>query len=139
MKRPARLLCAALGLTLTTGAGAAGMKIKPGLWEFSSNSMTPGPAGTTSTTNQECISDSTLDPHKLMDQSQGCAISDVKAGGSKMTWHVECSSPAGQMAGDAEFRSSGDTAEGSMSMNISFGGNTMSFTTNWQGKRLGPC
>lgn len=139
MQRQALFLSSLFALTVASGAAAAtGMKVKPGLWEFTAASTLPG-SNTTAATNSECFKESSIDPAVFLENAPDCNIDNLKTSTSTMSWQMQCDGPHGQMTGDAEFHSSGETAHGKMAMNLDFGGNAMSFTTNWQGRWVGPC
>jgi len=131
----------ALGLGLLTlfGSGAAlAAEMKPGLWEITSTMELPGmpfqPPPTTVThcyTPQEVQNDRSVVP-----QQQGnCKVTEMKAGGNKITWQVVCSGEqSGKGSGEMIFQ--GNSAyQGTMR----FTTEGMTMTSRYQGKRIGEC
>ena len=67
-----------------------------------------------------------------------CKSSDYKSEGNKVTWSMRCEGE-NPMTGTGEFVYSGDTYTGTMKMTSGRGGQPMTMTMTYSGKRLGDC
>jgi hypothetical protein len=52
---------------------------------------------------------------------------------------MACAAPGGQMQGEGDYRSTGDTVEGTMTMALDASGVSMKMDTTYSGKRVGDC
>ncbi len=116
---------------------ASGMQVNPGLWETRSQVTSPG--GTQENISQDCIEDSEISPEKMMDENQGCEVTDSSVDSSSMQWSIACSNEGISMTGSGHAESSGDTIVGGMAIKANFGGQEFSMNTKWEGKRIGAC
>ena len=89
----------------------------------------------------ECIEEDELTPEDFnMDEENPCTIKDVEVDGNTARWSISC--PAGNgmdMGGKWEVTSHGDKLNGSGSMEADMGGQKVSWTMSWEGKRIGDC
>ncbi len=112
----------------------------PGKWEMTMTmemSMLPEPQTRTST---DCIEETEISPENFnMDEDSPCEFGDVEIDGNTIRWNIHCPSPAGAMTGSWEFTSTGEAVTGKGSMSTEMGGQTMEFTMNWKGQRIGDC
>jgi len=119
---------------------ADGIPVSPGKWEMTSTmtmTMMPQPQTNTMT---ECIKDDHIDPESFnMDEETPCSIKDMTVDGDTLSWAISCPTAAGQMDGQWEMTSQGDTLSGHGSMSAEFGGQKMGFDMTWEGKRIGDC
>ncbi len=120
-------------------ARADGMKVEPGQWEFTTTTSMPMAGGAQTQVTQECVQDGEMSTDRLMEQSDGCTVSEAEATETTLRWKITCTNAGGVMRGNAEFSTTGTEIRGVMKMAMSFGGNEMKFENTWQGKRLGPC
>ena len=135
-----RTLLAVLVLVCSVNVFAEGVPMTPGKWEMTMTmemSMLPAPQVKTTT---KCIEESELDPENFkMDESSICDLADVEIDGKTMRWSISCPAPAGNLTGNWEFTSNGDSVVGTGSMSADMGGMAMEMNMNWEGKRLGDC
>ena len=131
------------GLVLFLGAinlSAAEMKVKPGKWEFVSTTNMAMMGAPRSHTNTQCLSESGVSPKTLMkDMAQGCQLLDSNTSKSAMSWTVKCQQEGGEMTGEGQVSSTGDTLQGGMNMKMSFNGQAMDMSVEWTGKHVGAC
>lgn len=116
---------------------AAGMQIKPGLWETKSQVTSPG--GTQENISQDCIQESEISPEKMMDDNQGCEVTDSSSNSNSMHWSIACSNDGVSMTGSGQAKSSGDMITGGMDIKANFGGQEIMMNTKWEGRRIGDC
>ena len=131
------LLYLMLGLAGTAFAG--GMKIKAGLWEMKSTVTLPFGNGTQEDVATNCIDQDEITPEEIMQDAQGCQISDAKADSGAMQWNMVCQSQGIEMKGDGFAKSTGETIEGGMNIKFDAGGQELAMTSIYQGKYIGPC
>ena len=120
---------------------AEGLSIEPGQWEMTMTmtmSMMPQPQ---TTTVSECMTEDVLSPENFnMDKDNPCDITNVTIDGNTARWSINCPTEGGPpMEGQWEITSKGDSLTGNGSMSANFSGQEMSFTMNWDGKRVGDC
>ena len=120
---------------------AEGLSIEPGQWEMTMTmtmSMMPQPQ---TTTVSECMTEDVLSPENFnMDKDNPCDITNVAIDGNTARWSINCQTEGGPpMEGQWEITSKGDSLTGNGSMSANFSGQEMSFTMNWDGKRVGDC
>ena len=131
------------GLVLFLGAinlSAAEMKVKPGKWEFVSTTNMAMMGAPRSHTNTQCLNESGVSPKTLMkDMAQGCQLLDSNTSKSSMSWKVQCQQEGGEMTGEGQVSSTGDTLQGGMNMKMSFNGQAMDMSVEWTGKHVGAC
>ncbi|MBT8075759.1 MAG: DUF3617 domain-containing protein [Gammaproteobacteria bacterium] len=121
-------------------AAADGIPVKPGKWEMTSTmTMTMMPQPQTNTVT-ECIKTDHIDPESFnMDEENPCSIEDVSIDGDTLAWSIVCPTPAGQMDGQWEMTSNGDSLSGRGTMSAEISGQKMGFDMTWSGKRIGDC
>jgi hypothetical protein len=138
--RPLSPLCFIFVLCSAVAASAGEtLRVTPGKWQIhieTTNSMQPTPQIIDRT---ECVTESEWDTDDLIQQAQGCTVSDVRASGDRLQWKMACGAPGGQMTGEGDYRSSGDAVEGTVKMAIDAGGMSMTTDTRYTGKRVGAC
>jgi hypothetical protein len=122
-------------------AWAQGLPVEPGKWEMKSTvnmPMMPQPRETTTT---ECMekSEITMDEMGGEEMDPACTFNTAQVDGNTMKWSVDCPVEGGTSHGEWEATSSGDSIVGEGLVTISFQGQTMEMTMNWEGKRIGAC
>lgn len=139
MPKPTLFVAAAALSVLPSVAWSDGLKVEPGLWEFTTT--TPGAAGSPpgASTSTECIRDDDMTPQKFTSKMKGCQISEPKADASSMSWKMNCPSPHGSMTGTGSFTSTGTTVAGSLDMTMDVGGQKFPMGSKWTGRRTGEC
>lgn len=132
-----------IALVLLLGAvnlSAAEMKVKPGKWEFVSTTNMAMMGAPRSHANTQCLSESGVSPKTLMkDMANGCELLDSNTSKSAMSWKVKCQQEGGEMTGEGQVSSTGDTLQGGMNMKMSFNGQAMDMSVEWTGKHVGAC
>ena len=116
-----------------------------GRWEVKSEVSMPGMSMPPTTSTQCITKEEAADPQKQV-PSQGrggaandsCKVSDYKIVGNKVTFNVKCDAPQpATMA--VEMVYGVDKYDGTMKMDMARGGQPMSMTMKYAGKRLGDC
>jgi len=132
--------CAVCCLVFAAGARAGQtLRVEPGKWEIrieSKSSLQPQPQVRTLT---ECVTENEFDPDKLMEGVEGCSVSDVTSSADRLQWKLRCALGGGEMTGEADYRSQGDTVEGAMHIAMQAGGMSMTMDHAYTGKRVGDC
>ena len=114
------------------------MRVDPGKWEFEIKSTNPM-MGTRTHTQTDCIEEANVSPERFLEGDADCRIIDPRVSGTRMSWKLECRSPAGHMTGAAECSSTGTTVTGRMDMQMEAQGTKLSMSNEWTGRRLGDC
>lgn len=120
-------------------ASAGGMKIKAGLWEMKSTVSLPFGNGTQEDVAKNCIEDEEITPDKIMQDAQGCTISDAKADSGSMQWTMVCQNQGVEMKGEGFAKSTGETLNGEMKIKFDIEGQELAMTSVYEGKYIGPC
>ena len=119
---------------------AKGVSIEPGKWEMSMSMQMPMFPNPQERTYTECVEQTELDPQDFqMQDDQFCEFGDVNLDGDTISWSMECPNDMGVSRGQWSFTSAGDSMHGEGSMKTEMAGQTMEFTMNWKGKRIGDC
>ena len=127
-------------LLIMSNANAAEMKVKPGQWEFVSTTTMAMMGAPRSHTNTQCLNESGVSPKTLMkDMAQGCELLDSDTSSNSMSWKVRCQQEGGEMTGEGQVSSTGDTLKGGMNMKMSFNGQAMDMSVEWSGRHIGAC
>lgn len=119
---------------------AEGVSIEPGMWEMSMSMQMPMFPAPQEKTYTECVEETELDPEDFQMEDDGtCTFGDIELEGDTISWSMECPNPMGVSRGQWSFTSEGDSMHGEGSMVTDVGGQSMEFTMNWQGNRVGDC
>jgi hypothetical protein len=119
---------------------------RDGRWEVSIQMNMPGMQMPAMTTTQCITKEEASDPMKSVPQGpngrggmpSNCKMGDYKTEGNTVTFSMKCDAPqAATMTG--EFVYGDGTYEGTMKMDMDRGGQPMSMTMKYSGKRLGDC
>ena len=141
-------IAAVIGLSASALAQGAGPR-RDGKWEVKIQMNIPNlPVAMPATTTTQCITpEEAADPKKMAPpqapQGRGgnppkCEMTDYKVAGNKVTYTMKCEPPqAGTMTG--EFVYGTESYEGTVKMDMDRGGQPMSMTMAYSGKRLGDC
>ena len=114
------------------------LPIKPGLWE-TTMTQTNSFSGTTTSTETECVKETSVNPQDFMKELQGCEINQSLVSGKTMTVNMSCSIQGMKASLDGKIISDGDHGEGDMTMSMEMPGMKMQMDMKWQAKRLGDC
>ncbi|MEM7465664.1 MAG: DUF3617 family protein [Pseudomonadota bacterium] len=140
MQNRSTVLAALLVVGATGTVSAAEMKVKPGKWEFASTTTMAMMGAPRTHTMTQCINESGITPETMMEEmAQGCELLDSNTSSQTMTWKVKCAQEGGEMTGEGQVVSGGDTLKGGMKMNMSFNGQAMNMSVEWSGKHIGAC
>ena len=127
-------------LLIMSNVNAAEMKVKPGQWEFVSTTTMAMMGAPRSHTSTQCLNESGVSPKTLMkDMAQGCELLDSDTSSNSMSWKVRCQQEGGEMTGEGQVSSTGDTLKGGMNMKMSFNGQAMDMSVEWSGRHIGAC
>ncbi|MFA6148206.1 MAG: DUF3617 family protein [bacterium] len=139
MKNIARhpvVLFAFLLLFAGTVAHSAGVDMKEGEWEISSEtSMTMGAMSMPPMASKSTYCLTREDPVPKSEKDQECRIVKQKVTGNKVSWRMECKKGEGE--GEITYR--GTTYNGFFKMKMVEDGQTMTMNTKLAGKYLGSC
>ena len=131
------LLYVLLGMLGATFAG--GMKIKAGLWEMKSTVTLPFGNGVQEDVAKSCIQENEVTPDQIMQDTQGCKITDAKSDSGSMQWSLVCQNQGVEMKGDGYAKSTGKTLSGKMNIKFDLEGQELAMTSVYDGKYIGPC
>lgn len=139
MPRPSIILL--ILLFPTTAAFADGIPVEPGLWEMKSSMIMPMFPEPRVTVVTECLEKSELSMDELSTEGMdpACSFEKAQVEGNMMTWAFDCPVEGGTSHGEWEAVSNGDSVEGKGKMTMSFQGQTMEMTVEWEGHRVGDC
>jgi hypothetical protein len=139
-------------LLLPATGFAASFHMNPGKWQFVTTVSMPMLPAPQVTTNTECVTreEAERDPlANLTNIGKDCKITEKKMSGARLDYTMECNQQGMITKGKGSFIGQGDTASGSMEMNMNMpempanmpGMSTGSMTvkTSWQARRIGPC
>lgn len=126
--------------TVGAESGSKGIPIEPGKWEFKSTSTNPMTGTPTVRTDTRCVVETSMSPERfLKDAPQKCDASDIAVDGQTMSWKMVCQTPMGPVEGSSRMKSTGETVEGEMKMQMTMMGSVIEIKNAWEGKRLGAC
>jgi hypothetical protein len=142
--RHAARIAAVLGLS--AAVFAQGPR-RDGKWAVTMTMEMAGmPAGMPPITTTQCITkEQAADPQKSVlqqpqrgNQQSDCKVSDYKVAGNKVTYSMKCTTPQ-PMDATGEILYGDNTYDGTMTMNMARGGQSMAMTMKYSAKRLGDC
>lgn len=129
-----------------SGEAAQGPR-RDGRWEVTTQMEMAGmPGRMPPTTITQCITkEQASDPQRFVPRSpqrgaeqNDCKVENVKTEGNKVTWSMRCTTPQ-PMTGAGEMTYGADSYVGMQTMNMERGGQAMTMTMKYTGKRLGDC
>ena len=120
---------------------ADGIPIEPGLWEITSTMQMPMLPEPRVTTTTECMEESeiSMDDMGTEDMDPNCTVDMSQVDDNTMKWSFDCPVQGGTSHGDWEAVSEGDSVSGNGLITMSFQGQTMEMTMEWEGHRVGDC
>lgn len=127
-----------LGLLVLPGYAGA-LQIEPGKWELTTTATNPMSPQPQTQVLFQCMTDAEMSPDGFMDDAEGCTMTNVVSTDDTMKWDMLCDMDGGQATGQAEFTSTGKTANGRMQITMEFNGQQMQFQRTWDGQHVGPC
>ena len=134
--RPTVVLFAFILLCAGATAHSAGVDMKEGNWEISSEtSMTMEGMSMPSMANKSTYCLTREDPVPKSEKDKECKIVKQKVVGNKVSWRMECKK--GEAEGEISYH--GTTYDGFIKMKMVEDGQTMTMNTKLAGKYLGPC
>lgn len=136
------------GLGLASAASAQELNVKPGNWETTTTmNMSMNMNGQAmnipprTMTDTQCMTpeDAKFSPDELT--QEGCEVSNVKSGERSLSFDMVCTQQGATMNGSMSFEldASGEAGKGTMDLQGSMQGATMSMTGNTTAKYLGAC
>ncbi len=135
--------CAAvIGMSLGSSAHAVeGIAVTDGLWKMKSTTSMPMMPQPQVREHQECMKGESFSPEDFADDQTGCKLSGVSVSGNTLEWKVACSGQGGMGAttGQGHMTVNKNDAVGNMSMTMDMGGQPMTMSVKWEGKRVGDC
>ncbi|HEX5464148.1 MAG TPA: DUF3617 family protein [Burkholderiales bacterium] len=140
------VVASAASVFILGSAGAiAAPNFEGGLWETTVSMNAPGMPAMPPRTTRQCMTKDDIDPHKALSRfnSNGhenqCKVSDYKEEGNTITWKTDCSGAHPAMTGtfSATYKGASFTMVAHGKANE--GSQTMEFTMNASGKRVGAC
>lgn len=125
---------------LTSAAWAQKPNMQDGMWEITTRMEMPGlPAGLGTQTAKHCVTPAeAADPARTLPRDDQCQVSDVRFQGNTTSWSMRCSGPE-PMTGKGSVTYHGTSYNGSMSLAMSQGGQTINVTQKIDAKRVGDC
>lgn len=137
-KSPIRVIVVMLGLlVLPVYVGA--LQIEPGKWEMTTTAINPMSPQPRTDVIIQCMTDAEMSPEGFMVDAQECTTSNVVSTDEVMKWDMACDMDGTLANGNAEFNSTGTTANGHMQITMEFNGQQMKLERTWDGQRIGPC
>ena len=137
--KPRTVMLVLIALAATSTAFAQGLPFNPGLWETTATGTDPITGQPTTETRQECLESNEFDPRSLMEDIEGCEVTDQTVSGDTLTFVMTCNQEGGTGTIQGQFQTDGETGTGKMRMSFSSGGQTMNFESASTSKRLGEC
>lgn len=137
--RPRTLMLALTAFAATSTALAQGLPINPGLWETTATRTDPMTGQPTTDVRQECVESNEFDPRSLMQDVEGCEVTDQSISGDTLTFTMACNQDGSSGTIQGQFQTDGETGAGQMSMSFTFEGQTMKMESSSTSKRLGDC
>lgn len=127
-------------IVFSFSTSAHALDFNPGEYEIESSVQMPGmPAGTIpSQTMVQCMTKQ--DPVPKNDvSSQECEIKNMKQSKNTVTWDMECLQQGNKITSQGQMTYSGDSFDGTITMNMGPQSGGMTVTTTITGKRVGAC
>ena len=132
--RRAVVLFAVLLLCAGATAHSAGVDMKDGEWEISTETTMEGmPMPPMTGRSKSCLTRE--NPVPKSDKDKDCRMVKQHVVGSTVSWRMECKKAEGE--GEITYR--GSTYKGNFRMKMVEDGQTMTMNTKLAGKYLGPC
>ena len=140
-KTPPLVLAALLSLVPASALAdaVAGIRVEPGLWEFSSSIPDPTSGDGGPRTYRTCVRDRTITPERVMASQKECRIWNAVFSGPSAKWKMRCDTPAGPMSGSGSLRSNGSAVAGSLDFTMMLGSLEVPITGDFRGRRVGAC
>ena len=140
MPRYRLLAIAATCFAVLASNTAGAVDMQEGLWEITTRVEMPGmPAGMGNTTMQHCFTKQDVqDPRAAMPKDDRCTFSDLRTSGNTASWTVQCKGEE-PMKGTGSVTYRGSSYDGTMTVQMSEDGQTMTMKQHFSGRRLGPC
>lgn len=120
-------------------AGAAELKINPGMWETTMTRTNPLTGEPTTETTRDCVKRTSFSPSQVMKDAKGCDLVKEELNGDTLTFQMKCSMQGSQATMDGSFQTDGQTGKGHMDMTMKAGEMNMTMNMEWTAKRVGDC
>lgn len=137
MRNPA--IAIALGSFLIASVALAdALPVKPGLWESTVTTTNPM-TGTQTQVNTECLKDEKWDPKSMLEDTEGCEIAESTLNGNTLSFTMTCNVQGAKGTMKGNYSTQGDSGVGNMTINMSFGGQSMVIESSYTSRRLEDC
>lgn len=111
---------------------------KDDLWEFVTKIDIPGIA-IPPQANRVCAQAGKMRNEDKIPQDKNCSVLESRQTGDKYTFNMVCEQNGSKMTGTGEVISGRDSYQGTVHTQSTEGGQAMSVTTNFSGKKIGNC
>ncbi len=132
-----QIILSLIMVSIINVVNADSLPIKPGMWEYTMT-MTNSLTGTRTTKSKECIKEKEFDPGSMMGD-ENCKVTNSTLTGDTLNFSMACSMQGGQATMSGVYQTDGNTGSGSMNMEMSMGGQTMTMETTMTANRLSDC
>lgn len=143
MRKPLALAALVTLFALAAGPAPAatgdGIRVEPGLWEFSSSIPDPASGSGGPQTYRTCVRDRTITPQRVMAMQKECRLWNAVFTGPSARWKMRCETPAGPMTGSGSLRSSGTAVAGTVDLTMALGSLEVPISGDFRGRRVGAC
>lgn len=115
------------------------LEVEPGLWETSMTQNNPVTGEPMTNTFRTCVESATYDPEALMQEAQGCDVTQNDASGGTLRFRMTCDMKGAQALVNGTYKVTGNSGVGNMDMNMKMGAFSMDMKMNWTSTRVGDC
>ncbi len=137
--KPTTLSLAIVVWTIAFSVSADSLPLNPGLWESTTTNFNPMTGQRESESNIECKEENNFDPESMTEQGSGCEITRSVLDGDTLEFTMLCKMDIGEMTMNGIYTSDGDSADGTMEVEASFGGQVFNSIGTYSAKRIGDC
>lgn len=110
------------------------------LWEVVTKIEMPGmPMAIPPQTNRICAQAGRMRNEDKIPQDKNCSVLESRQTGDKYTFNMACEQNGNKMIGSGEVVSGRDSYQGTVRTQTTSGGQAMSMTTNFSGRKIGNC
>jgi hypothetical protein len=135
------ILSSAIAFAAAAPAAAAtsGVRVEPGVWEFSASLPDPSSGQIRRFTHRECVRERLVTAERVQKRITECRLSNARFQETSAKWSMRCDTPAGPIAGGGSLRSSGTRIAGTLDLSYAIGGFEIPFSSPIEGRRVGTC
>lgn len=125
-------------LAAPSPAPAAGIRVEPGLWEFTTSIPDPSGDGGPQV-YRTCIREREITPAVVMARHDECRITNARFAAASARWAMRCRTPAGPMDGSGSLKTNGTAVSGTLEFTMMLGALEVPLSGDFRGRRLGDC